>query len=132
MKENFIDQIIEKIQTGQDIKAFDDLKYTPTWTFTLAKSIDKIITTTNLMINYGVYHCTNSGACSDYKLIADLIHALNLHNRIYPIKYVENKQSQELPLNSVLNCSNTPGIIIHWVDALNNYLTKKGHIKKEY
>lgn len=132
MKENFIDQIIEKIKTGQDIKAFDDLKYTPTWTFTLAKSIDKIITTTNLMINYGVYHCTNTGACSDFNLIADLIHYLNLHNRIYPIKYTETTHTPELPLNSILDCSNTPGIIIHWGDALRNYLMKKGHIKQEY
>ncbi|MGD9580468.1 MAG: NAD(P)-dependent oxidoreductase [Vampirovibrionia bacterium] len=132
MKENFIDQIIEKVKTGQDIKAFDDLKYTPTWTFTLAKSIDRIITSTNLKINYGLYHCTNSGVCSDFNLIADIMHSLNLYNKIYPVKYAETQQQPALPLNSVLNCSNTPGIIIHWIDALHNYLMKKGYIEQQY
>lgn len=131
MKNNFIDDLIEKAKTGQDFKAYTDIKYTPTWTFTLAKMIDKLITSSHLKINFGLYHCTNSGFCSDFDLIAEVLHSLGLYNRIYPIKYEDTRHMPEIPVYTVLNCTNTPGIRIDWRDAFHNYLKLKGLVKEE-
>lgn len=119
---NFVDEIIKRAKAKEDFNAADDYIFTPTWTFTVAKTIEKLIDTTKLKINYGTYHCTNSGHCSEFKLIADILHNLSLYNRVYPIKLEETNLSVRVPKYRVLNCSNTPGIRIHWMDALNEYL----------
>ncbi|MEW5820354.1 MAG: NAD(P)-dependent oxidoreductase [Cyanobacteriota bacterium] len=131
MRTNFIDELIEKARTGQDFKAFNDVKYTPTWTFTLSKTIDKLISTTKLKINYGIYHCTNSGSCTDFDLIAEVLHSLKLYNKLFPVKYAETDYKPEIPLYSVLDCSKSPGIRIDWRDAFHNYLKNKGLIQED-
>lgn len=130
-KPNFIDEIIDKAKLGQDFKAITDIKYTPTWTFTVSKTIEKLIDTTKLKVGYGIYHCTNSGYCSDYDFIADLVRFLNVHNKVFPIKYDSLKHKVNLPKNSTLDCSKSPGIRIHWLDAFQNYLKLRGYIEDE-
>ena len=98
----------------------------------MAKAIDKLISTTKLKIRFGTFHCTNKGACSDFELIADVVHSLNLYNKIYPIQYIQNQYKPDLPINTVLDSTDTPGIIIHWADALHNYFKQKGYIAQEY
>jgi dTDP-4-dehydrorhamnose reductase len=127
MKPNFVDDIVTKAKQGQSFKAFRDMRYTPTWTFTLAKTIERLIDTTKLKINYGIYHCTNSGSCSDYDFILEVISTLKLSNKINMLKLSEVRQKVKLPENCVLDSSKAPGIRIHWDDALHNYLKLKGY-----
>jgi dTDP-4-dehydrorhamnose reductase len=128
MKQNFVDDLIDKARTGQDFKAFKDLKYTPTWTYTIAKTIEKIISSTRLKINYGVYHCTNSGSCSDYEFISDVVRLMQLGNRIQAVRLSDARHKVNLPRYCVLDSSQAPGIRIHWHDALQNYLRSSGYI----
>ncbi len=61
---NFIDTILRRSRSGQDLKVVDDQRGTPTWTRDLSGALLRLA----MRAQYGTYHVTNSGDCTWFDL----------------------------------------------------------------
>lgn len=61
---NFVTQILNQAKNGQEIKVVTDQVGCPTYTLDLASKINELY---QKSAEYGIYHITNSGACSWYE-----------------------------------------------------------------
>ena len=59
---NFVELMLQQARKGREIHVVDDQVLTPTYTVDLAEKIRDLLATSR----FGLYHITNSGACSWY------------------------------------------------------------------
>lgn len=124
---NFIETMIRIAREGRPIRVVNDQMLTPTYTWDLAEAIRRLISTEA----YGVYHVTNSGACSWYEFASRIFTRLDLTPELIPITSAEWGARARRPPYSVLATEKLTkaggGELRVWTEALDAYLEEKGY-----
>ena len=126
---NFVENIIKKAESGQQLNIVKDEIVSTTYTLDLARSILDILP----FCSYGIYHITNDGQSSWYEFTAKIFEYLNMKANIKAISAKELTLKAKRPQFSVLRNAHLLTLggknIRNWQDALKAYLIEKGHIK---
>jgi dTDP-4-dehydrorhamnose reductase len=125
---NFVETMIRKAGDGVPIRVVDDQVLSPTYTKDLAAELAKLVSTDA----YGLYHITNSGACSWWEFAKRIFELVSLDPEVGSISSQEFGAAAQRPKYSVLG--NAPAqaqkinVLRSWDEALEAYLLEKGHI----
>ena len=124
---NFVENMIKKASSGQDLRMVDDQVLTPTATRDLARAVPALIETKK----FGTYHLSCEGQCSWYEFACEILQATNAHAKIIPVSTAEMPSPVNRPSYSVLskNKAKQLGITMpHWKDALHRYLRERAEL----
>jgi dTDP-4-dehydrorhamnose reductase len=124
---NFVETMVRIAREGRPIRVVNDQVLTPTYTRDLAQAIKRLLLTEA----YGVYHVTNSGACSWYEFAGRIFKRLGLAPEFGPTSSAEWGARARRPPYSVLATEKVVhaagGELRVWTEALDAYLKEKGY-----
>ncbi len=121
---NFVETILRRAAEGQPLRVVDDQVCTPTLTTDLARAVLQLLPTSQ----YGLYHLTNSGACTWFEFAQAIVAQSKCSGSVIPIRSDEFAAPACRPQYSVL--SNTRWLrqefapLRPWQDALGHYLCR--------
>lgn len=125
---NFIESILKKYETGENLSIVNNQVLTPTYTLDLAKNSWELLTTQH----YGLYHVTSEGQCSWSDFARAVFRHLDMPARIIPVKTDEYKSPARRPHYSVLENKhlNEIGLNLmrHWEATIPDYLREKKYL----
>ena len=125
---NFVETVIRIAREGRPIRVVNDQVLAPTYTRDVAQAIRRLISTEA----YGVYHVTNSGACSWYEFAGRIFKRLDLAPELTAITSAEWGARARRPPYSVLATEKLAdaggGELRVWTEALDDYLMQKGYL----
>jgi dTDP-4-dehydrorhamnose reductase len=126
---NFVETMVRLGREGRTIRVVNDQISTPTYTADLADAIAGLLA---LAPRGGIYHLTNSGACSWFEFARHIFTLLNLAPDLQPTTSREFGASATRPPNSVLRNTRATALglppLRPWPDALAAYLRAKQHL----
>ena len=126
---NFVETMLRLAREGQPIRVVDDQILTPTYTADLAERIAGLLA---LDPPGGIYHLTNSGACSWFEFASHAFKLCHVTPDLRPTTSQGFNAPAKRPPHSVLR--NTRAVALGlpplrpWPDALVAYLRAKGHL----
>jgi dTDP-4-dehydrorhamnose reductase len=127
---NFIETMIKMAGQRNELKVVSDQIFSPTYSKDLAHKIGQLIQTEY----YGIFHITNSGACSWYEFSKEIIGMVGLKTPVVPITSDQYPQKAKRPHYSVLANYHLHLLGMDdmrpWQVALRDYLIEKGHIQR--
>jgi dTDP-4-dehydrorhamnose reductase len=120
---NFVTSILEQAREKDELRIVDDQVGSPTYSVDLSKILSTLIQKKA----EGVFHATNSGACSWYEFGKAILQLSGLDKiRVFPISSQDTRRPAVRPSYSVLSCqkltSTTGATPRPWIDALRDYL----------
>jgi dTDP-4-dehydrorhamnose reductase len=125
---NFVETMIRKAKSGEDLRVVDDIIMSPTYTKDAAVAIREIV---ERSLPFGIYHVTNDGFCSWFEFARTIFELTGLDANLSPVTSDEYPTKAKRPKNSSLSIEKlkSHGVgMRHWRDALKAYLIEKGHI----
>ncbi len=138
---NFVDSIIKKALSGQDLRVVNDQSGCPTYTEDLAEAIKRLSLrgspSASLRVNSATeaiispyLNVTNSGSCTWYEFAKEILRIRNIENiKIEPIKSGEISLPAKRPVMSVLDNAEyanlTGKALPPWQDALHRYVLER-------
>jgi dTDP-4-dehydrorhamnose reductase len=125
---NFVETMIKKAMSKEEISVVDDTWMSPTYTKDAALIIKKIL---EANIPYGIYHATNKGYCTWFQFAKEIFKLMGLTPTIKPIKTDQLQMRAKRPKFSALESTKLEKYGIQtrpWEKALQEYLVEKGHI----
>jgi dTDP-4-dehydrorhamnose reductase len=121
---NFVDSMLRLSNERDVLSVVDDEVLTPTFTLDLANQIRLLIEATP---SHGIYHATNTGACSWYEFAAEIFKIIRSEVKLKKISAAEWKAPAKRPGYSVLENAALIEAGINtmpdWKDALERYLS---------
>lgn len=114
--ENFVETIINLLQTKPEIKVVNDQTGCPTWTMDLAQVIKKVV---EGELKYGIYHTCGNGQATWYNFACKISEVMNFKTPIHPCSTEEFSRPAKRPKYSVMD---NQGLCRNWEDALIEYL----------
>ena len=125
---NFVETMIRMAREGRPIRVVSDQVLTPTYARDLAQAIKRLIVTEA----YGLYHVTNSGACSWYEFAGRIFKRVGTMPDFGPTTSAEWGARARRPPYSVLADEKFVevggGHLRVWTEALDVYLKEKGYV----
>ena len=123
---NFVELMLRLGREGKAIRVVQDQVLTPTYTVDLAEALSRLIRGER----YGLYHITNSGACSWYEFAAAIFELAGVQSDLSPTTAKEYGSRAARPAYSAfaheaLLAAGLPEMP-HWRDALGRYLESRG------
>lgn len=132
-KGNFVKTMLRLASERQELNVVCDQIGTPTWTKDLAKTIIQLLPNLTTK-NSGIYHYTNSGACSWYDFATAALAEAALLNlsiqakHINPIPTAAYPTPAQRPHYSVLSCEKISDLLgqhpPHWQASLKKMITE--------
>lgn len=124
---NFVETMLRFAKENKPLRVVSDQIMSPTHTLDIAKAIRAFIH--NEVTDYGVYHCSGEGQCSWYDFAKRIFDSVGIAADLTPILTPDFKTKARRPNYSVLDNSKLNSIyrMPYWQDALEEYLTMKGH-----
>jgi dTDP-4-dehydrorhamnose reductase len=123
---SFAETVLSRARQGQPLRVVSDERLTPTFTEDLAAQMRLVI---EQGVPAGVYHATNSGACSWYEFAVELLRQAGVNGSVTPIPASEWKSPTRRPANSVLENRSLAALgldrMSEWHDALARYLAAR-------
>ncbi len=126
---NFVETMIKKARSREEIKVVDDMVMSPTCTRDAAEMIMKIL---DKKLPFGVYHVANKGKCSWYEFAKAIFDTLMLEANLSPTKTDILQSKAKRPMNSPLASMKLKKYRLemeNWETALRNYLAEKEYLK---
>lgn len=118
-KKSFVDIILNSAENKPELEVIDEELSSPTYAPDLAKITKELI---DQKYPFGIYHGTNSGACTWYELAGEALKIKNISCKMIPVPANRFQRSAVRPKYSVLlNTKLTPSR--SWQEALKNYLS---------
>lgn len=121
---NFVKTMLNLANQKEELSVVNDQVGSPTYTLDLSRFIVELMQTEL----YGIYHTTNSGACSWYEFAQAIFEEMKISIRINPCDTEEFPRPAIRPKNSVLDHMgirlNGLSDLRPWREALREYLTK--------
>lgn len=119
---NFVSYLIEKSKTKKVLEIVDDQILTPTWTYNIAKQVEKLI-------DYdldGIVHCTDEGQTSwyDFAVYIKKILKLKIDIKRSKSKYFPPKRPVYSVLENKILKDNSLNIMRDWKDSIKDFLLK--------
>ncbi|OGN96591.1 MAG: dTDP-4-dehydrorhamnose reductase [Chloroflexi bacterium RBG_13_51_36] len=125
---NFIETMLRLVEERDELRVVNDQVFSPTYTADLARKIAQLMTGDY----YGIFHVTNSGACSWYEFTVQIFKLTGITTPIVPITSDQYPQKARRPSYSVLDNSHLRLLGMDdmrpWQEALEDYLAARGHI----
>jgi dTDP-4-dehydrorhamnose reductase len=122
---NFVETMLGLGKKMDELKVVNDQKFSPTYTWDLAKKIAQLIPTES----YGVFHVTNSGECTWYEFTIEILKIAGLSAGVIPLTSEQYPQKARRPHYSVLGNRHLKLLgmddMRHWREALVDYITEK-------
>lgn len=125
---NFVETMLRLARAGQPLRVVDDQVLTPTYTADLAAGLRRLL---DRDPPGGIYHLTNTGACSWFEFARRIFDLCGLAPDLRPVSSAAAGRAARRPANSVL--LNTRAVALGlpplrpWPDALAAYLSARGH-----
>ncbi len=126
---NFVETMIKKARSKEEIKVVDDMVMSPTYTRDAAEMIKNIL---SKKLPFGIYHVANTGQCTWYDFSKRIFETLDLQADLSPTKTDILRSKARRPMFSPLVSARLKkhGLEMEsWEIALENYLIEKGHLK---
>ncbi|MGB8645865.1 MAG: dTDP-4-dehydrorhamnose reductase [Anaerolineae bacterium] len=117
----FPDKILELARRLPSLTGVTDEIGCPTYAPDLVAAMSRLIQSEH----YGIYHLVNSGACSRYEWVVEILRLANLPRPVKPIKMSEYSRASTPPRNGALEnfiAAQALGITLRpWQDALSEF-----------
>ena len=127
--DNFAETVLRFGKERDELRVVNDQVFSPTYTNDLAKKITQLVTTEY----YGIFHITNSGACSWFEFTKEILKLAGLRTPVIPITSDQYPQKARRPHFSVLDNYHLKLLGMDdmrpWQQALKDYMKEKGHLK---
>lgn len=127
---NFVKTMLNLARQGKPLTVVDDQVGSPSYTIDLANCVAELIETEH----YGVYHVSNSGACSWYEFAKAIFEIAGLEVEIKPVSSADFVRPAKRPAYSVLahRALKENGFpeIRPWRDALQGFLFEELRIQE--
>lgn len=126
---NFVETMIRKAHSNEEINVVDDMIMSPTYTRNAADMIRNILIKN---LPFGIYHVSNSGKCSWYEFAKAIFDAAGMEASLSPTKTDILRSKARRPMYSPLVSIRLQkyGLEMEsWKAALRNYLMEKGYLK---
>lgn len=122
---NFIEKMLKRARTGEELRVVGDKIGTPTATVDLAGTIAQLIARNAT----GIYHVTNEGECSWHEYAQEAVRLSGSPVIVKKVTSAELKTKATRPAYSVLSKEKLYALGIpkmpHWKDALERYIEKR-------
>ena len=122
---NFVEAMLRVALAGKPLRVVADQVCTPTYTVDLASAIIALLRTNR----YGLYHITNSGACSWYEFAHAIFELARVPAHLTPITSQEYQAQARRPSYSALNTGAYESLglapLRSWREALASYLRER-------
>jgi dTDP-4-dehydrorhamnose reductase len=119
---NFVKAILGRARSSEEIKVVHDQHGSPTAANDLAYELLRLA----LEKDYGIYHCTNDGACTWFDFAVEIIKKAGISCKVIPCLTTEFPRPARRPTYSVLNNARLRATIGDamrpWQDALAEHL----------
>lgn len=125
---NFVETMLRIAREKGEVRVVNDVRMSPTSTADAAQVILSLIEQDAAP---GIYHVVNSGEATWFEFAREIISQAGISARATPVTSQEFPTVAARPSYSVLSnekASKITGPIPHWRDALNRYLSEKGHL----
>ncbi|WP_054840611.1 dTDP-4-dehydrorhamnose reductase [Thermococcus peptonophilus] len=127
---NFVEWVIERAKSGEELRIVDDQFMSPTYTKDVARTLKEFL---KLKPEFGgVYHMVNEGFCSWYEFARAVFKILGWDVQIKPIKSNELNRLAKRPRFSALKNEKLEELGLNmkpWKEALKGgYLQEKGYL----
>jgi dTDP-4-dehydrorhamnose reductase len=127
---NFVELMLRLAREGREIKVVDDQTGSPTYTLDLACSIAELIETSH----YGLFHITNSGACTWYRFACKVWELTGLSPQAEPTTTAAFGATAARPAYSVLDNAALRAVGLDqmrpWEEALAAYLEERKRVRE--
>jgi dTDP-4-dehydrorhamnose reductase len=124
---NFVEAILSRAQAGEPLRVVDNITMSPTYTMDVARALPALLEADAS----GVVHLANSGSCTWFEFARAI---LDLAGPKVPIEAVTSNafpRPARRPSNSALSSRRAGNLLGKpmrpWREALQEYLTEKGH-----
>lgn len=121
---NFVQTMLNLVNTGQKIKVVNDQRGCPTYTLDLAKAL-KNLARSELT---GTHHLTNAGSCTWYEFATTIFRLAGKRVNLVPVTTELFPRPAVRPGTSVLDCSSTIDFLGYalpsWENAVETYLNQ--------
>jgi dTDP-4-dehydrorhamnose reductase len=117
-KKSFVDKIVELSFTKKELSIVNEQFSSPTYSIDLAEKTKFLI---DNEYSYGIYHITNTGACTWYEFAKKIFQIKNINTTVNPIEANAYPRPAKIPKYSQLLNTKLPNLRT-WEDALYNYL----------
>lgn len=114
---NFVRTMLRLSRERDTLKVKNDEYIAPTYARDLAESISRVIEGEL----YGVYHVTNSGACSWYEFAEEIFTLTGAGVELLPVPASDYPLPAPRPANGLIASTGSP-VLRHWREALEEYL----------
>ncbi|AMV27028.1 dTDP-4-dehydrorhamnose reductase [Gemmata sp. SH-PL17] len=122
---NFVETMLRIAKQGKPLRVVNDQHCTPSYTADVADATVQLLERNAT----GLFHVTNSGACTWYQLAAEIFRQSGLHADLTPITSAEFSAPAQRPPYSVLSTAKltTHGVSTPrpWSEALAAYLNER-------
>jgi dTDP-4-dehydrorhamnose reductase len=120
-KRSFFDVMLEVGEKHKEVKAIDEETDCFTYAPDLAKRTRDIL---DLEMPFGIYHVTNTGACTWYEAVVELYKQAKIKAKVVPVSGDEFSRPAQRPyVSTLLNTKLMP--MRSWKLALKDYLKNK-------
>ncbi len=124
---NFVEFMIQKARSGEELKVVDDQFMSPTYTMDVAVMLKKFL---EVKPEFGIYHIVNEGYCNWYDFTTEIFNILGWDAKIQitPIKSSELKRLARRPIFSALWNKKLDELGLrmrNWKEALKEYLMEE-------
>lgn len=126
---NFVETMIKKARSGEEIRVVDDMVMSPTYTKDAAEMMRDILMKE---LPSGIYHAANSGFCSWYVFAKAIFDTLDIDADLLPIKTSALNSKAKRPMFSALASAMLEKYGLEmprWEDGLREYLEEKGYLE---
>lgn len=122
---NFVETMLRLAEGGKPVRVVSDQVCTPTFTVDLAQTVVELLE----VRAEGLFHVTNSGACSWYEFARTIFELAGRKVDLIPITTQEFGAAARRPAYSVLTSDRLGGVGVPplrpWHEALAEYLTRR-------
>ena len=122
---NFIETMLRKAKSGDEIRVVDDQITTPTPTLGLARQLSLLLESDQ----YGLFHCTAEGSCSWHEFARAIFEMSGLEARLESTNGSFHRTPARRPAYSVLENARLNALGLNrmrsWQDGLRDYLSEK-------
>jgi dTDP-4-dehydrorhamnose reductase len=121
---NFVETVIDKAKAGESLHVVNDIMMSPTYALDASNALVLLLRENAT----GVFHLTNSGACTWYEFAQAILDFTGIGAVVVPISSDEFPTPARRPANSALRSIFSACGLRPWQDGLLAYLKEKGHI----
>lgn len=128
---NFVEKMVDAARRRKPLNVIDDQIMSPTFSHDVAEAIKAIVEKD--FDQYGLYHACNSGECSWFEFARAVFDLTGLENDLTPVSYCEFHTYARRPQYCSMHNSALAQVysMRSWNEALEDYLRRRGYLKRK-